>query len=60
MKKVLWAIPFVGMLLTALPVHAQNPNYDVGPVWIVNYYHIKARSGRRVLERFPRECETCV
>jgi hypothetical protein len=45
MRKVLWTIPFVVTLLTALPAHAQNPNYGVGPVWIVNYYHIKPGQG---------------
>lgn len=41
MRKVLWATLFVVMLLTALPIYAQNPNYDVGPVWRVTYFHIK-------------------
>jgi hypothetical protein len=41
MRKVLWATLFVVMLLTALPVHAQSPNYQVGPVWRVTYYHLK-------------------
>jgi hypothetical protein len=41
MRKVLWATLFVVMLLSALPSSAQNPNYDVGPVWRVTYYHIK-------------------
>ncbi|MGB9432849.1 MAG: hypothetical protein WBQ89_11450 [Candidatus Acidiferrum sp.] len=41
MRKVLWATLFVVMLLSALPSYAQNPNYDVGPVWRVTYYHIK-------------------
>jgi hypothetical protein len=41
MRKVLLASLFVVMLLTALPVYAQSPNYDVGPVWRVVYYHIK-------------------
>jgi len=45
MKKVLWTALFSVMLLTALPAHAQNPNYDVGSVWLVNYYHIKAGQG---------------
>jgi hypothetical protein len=30
MRKVLWATLFVVMLLTALPIYAQSPNYDVG------------------------------
>lgn len=41
MRKVLWATLFVLTLLTVLPVSAQSPNYDVGPVWRVTYYHIK-------------------
>jgi hypothetical protein len=41
MRKVLWATLFVVTLLTALPACAQSPNYDVGPVWRVTYYHIK-------------------
>jgi hypothetical protein len=36
---------FVVMLLSALPSYAQNPNYDVGPVWRVNYFHIKPGQG---------------
>src|SRR5271168_4327353 len=45
MRKVLWASLFVAILLSALPAHAQNPNYDVGPVWRVSYYHIKPGQG---------------
>jgi hypothetical protein len=41
MRKFLWAILFAVTLFTALPAGAQSPNYDVGPVWRVNYYHIK-------------------
>jgi phage gpG-like protein len=41
MRKVLWTSLFVVMLLTALPIYAQSPNYDVGPVWRVTYFHIK-------------------
>ena len=41
MRKVLWVTLFAVTLLTALPALAQNPNYDVGPVWRVIYYHIK-------------------
>jgi len=33
------------MLLSALPSYAQSPNYDVGPVWRVTYYHIKPAQG---------------
>ncbi len=45
MRKVLWAILFVVMLLGALPSYAQNPNYDVGQVWRVTYFHVKAGQG---------------
>jgi len=41
MRKFLWATLFVVTLLSALPSRAQNPNYDVGPVWRVTYSHIK-------------------
>jgi len=41
MRKTLWATMFVVALLTALPTYGQSPNYDVGPVWRVTYYHIK-------------------
>ena len=45
MRRVLWASLFVVMLLSALPSYAQNPNYDVGPVWRVTYYHLKPGQG---------------
>jgi hypothetical protein len=45
MRKVLWATLFVVTLLAALPTQAQSPNYDVGPVWRVSYYHIKPGQG---------------
>ena len=41
MRKIFLATLFLLTLLTALPTYAQNPNYDVGPVWRVTYYHIK-------------------
>ena len=41
MSKVLRATLFVAMLLTAVPAFAQNPNYEVGPVWRVTYYYVK-------------------
>lgn len=52
MRKVLWAALFVLTLLTALPVFAQNPNYDVGPVWRVTYYHIKPGQGEAFWKDF--------
>jgi len=45
MRKVLWATLFVVSLLTAVSSYAQNPNYSVGPVWRVTYYHIKPGQG---------------
>jgi hypothetical protein len=45
MRKVLWATLFIVMLLSALPSYAQSPNYDVGPVWRVTYYHLKPGQG---------------
>ena len=45
MRKVLWAALFAVMLLSALPSYAQSPNYDVGPVWRVTYYHLKPGQG---------------
>ena len=45
MRKVLWAVLFVVTMLTAVPTRAQSPNYDVGPVWRVSYYHIKPGQG---------------
>ena len=45
MRKVLLAAVFVTTLLAASAPHAQNPNYDVGPVWRVTYLHIKPGQG---------------
>jgi hypothetical protein len=50
MRKVLWAplfavMSFVVIVMSALPSYAQNPNYDVGPVWRVSYYHLKPGMG---------------
>lgn len=45
MRKALWATLFVVMLLSAIPSYAQSPNYDVGPVWRVTYFHIKPGQG---------------
>jgi hypothetical protein len=41
MRKLFWAPLLAVMLLSALSLYAQSPNYDVGPVWRVTYYHIK-------------------
>jgi hypothetical protein len=52
MRRVLWATLFVATLLTALPARAQSPNYDVGPVWRVTYYHIKPGQGEAFWKDF--------
>jgi len=52
MRKVLWATLFVVTLLTTLPTCAQNPNYEVGPVWRVTYYHIKPGQGEAFWKDF--------
>ena len=41
MRRALWATLFVATLLSTLPAYAQNPNYDLGPVWRVFYYQVK-------------------
>jgi hypothetical protein len=41
MKRILLAVSFAAILLTALPAFSQNPNFDVGPVWRVTYFHLK-------------------
>jgi hypothetical protein len=41
MRKALCATLFALTLLTSLSAFAQNPNYDVGPVWRVVYYRLK-------------------
>jgi phage gpG-like protein len=41
MRKILWTCLSVVMALSALRGYAQSPNYDVGQVWRVTYYHIK-------------------
>jgi hypothetical protein len=45
MRKTLSTILFVATLLMASASLAQNPNYDVGPVWRVTYYSIKPGEG---------------
>ena len=45
MRKTLCAVLFAVALLTALPVYAQTPNYDLGPVWRVTYYELKPGQG---------------
>jgi hypothetical protein len=45
MRKALWATLVVVISLSAVPGRAQSPNYDVGQVWRVTYYHIKPGQG---------------
>jgi hypothetical protein len=52
MRKALWATLIIATLLSALPTIAQNPNYDVGPVWRVTYYHIKPGQGEAFWKDF--------
>jgi hypothetical protein len=52
MRKTLCATVFVVTLLAALPSFAQNPNYDVGPVWRVVYYEIKPGQGEAFWKDF--------
>lgn len=41
MRKILSFAFFLAVLLSAVPAHGQSPYYNVGPVWRVNYIHIK-------------------
>jgi len=52
MRKVLLVSLFALTLLSALPAYAQSPNYDVGPVWRVTYYHIKPGQGEAFWKDF--------
>jgi hypothetical protein len=52
MRKALWIGLFVSMLVTVLPSFAQSPNYDLGPVWRVTYYHIKPGQGEAFWKDF--------
>jgi hypothetical protein len=45
MRKTLSTILLLATLLMASASLAQNPNYDVGPVWRVTYYSIKPGEG---------------
>lgn len=45
MTRALSIFLFAATLLTASSAFAQSPNYDVGPVWRVNYYSIKTGQG---------------
>jgi hypothetical protein len=45
MRRILIAMFTFALLLGVAPAFAQNPNYDVGPVWRVTYYHVKPGMG---------------
>ena len=45
MRKLLLALPVLVCFVAIAPAFAQNPNYDVGPVWRVTYYHVKPGMG---------------
>lgn len=44
-RRALSIFLFAATLLTASSAFGQSPNYDVGPVWRVNYYSIKTGQG---------------
>jgi hypothetical protein len=45
MKRTLATLLFLVMMLGVVAAFAQNPNYNVGPVWRVIYLHIKPGQG---------------
>ena len=45
MRKVLSLALLLAALMSAATTYAQNPNYNVGPVWRVTYVHIKPGQG---------------
>ncbi len=66
MRKALWATLFLVTVLAALSAYAQSPNFDVGPVWRVTYFHVKPGMGdafwkdfrehsKPILETFKKE-----
>jgi hypothetical protein len=52
MRKASWAMLFVVIVCAVLPLCAQSPNYDVGPIWRVTYYHIKPGQGEAFWKDF--------
>ena len=53
MRKTITVVVFLVAVLSASLGFAQNPNYDVGPVWRVTYMHLKPGMGDVFLERLP-------
>lgn len=45
MKRTLATLLFLAVMLGAVTTYAQNPNYNVGPVWRVIYLHLKPGQG---------------
>ena len=45
MKRLSVAMLLCAFVFGVVPVLAQNPNYDVGPIWRVNYLQIKPGLG---------------
>lgn len=45
MRKTLSFALFTTALLSGVGARAQNPNFNVGPVWRVTYFHIKPGQG---------------
>src|SRR5579864_8873752 len=45
MRKTISVFVLLVAMLSAVSVVAQNPNFDVGPVWRVTYMHLKPGMG---------------
>lgn len=45
MRKTMPVVVFLVALLSAVSGLAQNPNFDVGPLWRVTYFHLKPGMG---------------
>lgn len=45
MRKTMPVVVFLVALLSAVSGLAQNPNFDVGPVWRVTYFHLRPGMG---------------
>ena len=52
MRRAVCATLFLIALFAAVPGFAQNPNYDVGPVWRVVYYRLKPGQGEAFWKDF--------
>src|ERR1700757_3081681 len=52
MRRAVCATLFLIALFAAVPGFAQNPNYDVGPVWRVVYYKLKPGQGEAFWKDF--------